>query len=305
MTFTGVPQALYGRAYALTLGPEHGGDGFRFGNLQGNQSALRIGFEVDKIAQGAANKGTVTLYNVNQAARTALVRGFRVVLEAGYLGLTERLLYGTVLKATSKREGPNIVTTLDVIDGLRAIMFAKLDKVWPPGTPLSQILQDIAEAMDVAPGVAVGIPNKVFARGHTCWGLCSEELTNLLEPYSIEWSVQNGKLNILPKGTDLGTAAIVINAQTGLLGIPSKNHMTTDFEALLNPKLVPGQLVQLQTKNVNTSGIFKIRSCKMIGDTHDQKWSVACQAVKIPQRAQVLSAAQGFQYGQAVVPGLL
>ena len=298
-------QYLYARAYRLTLGPASGGDGYTYGNTVNATSALRIAFEVDKAAVGAANKGTVDLFNVSQATRTALVRGYQVILDAGYQGLMERLLTGTILKATTRREGPDIVTTLDVIDGLKSCLYAVFDRTYPKNTRLAKILSDIAQAMDVKPGLVVGLPDKPFPRGFTVHGLCKETLETLLKPHGLEASVQNGKLNILPRGASLGSSAVVLSPQTGLLGIPSVALTAVEFEALLNPKLVPGQLVKLVTANPNTSGYFKIRSCKMSGDTHDAKWTVAAQAVRASNVVGELAPAQGFDYGQAVVEGLI
>ena len=159
--------------------------------------------------------------------------------------------------------------------------------------------------MDASPGVVVGIPDKRFARGYTVHGLCRNSLETLLKPYGLEASINNGKLNILPKSGSLGTSAIVLSPQTGLLGIPSVALTAVEFEALLNPRLVPGQIVKLVTANTNTSGYFKIRSCKMAGDTHDAKWTVTCQAVRSVGVVKELAPAQGFAYDQAVVPGLI
>lgn len=303
--FTGTRQYLYARAYSLTIGPKEGGQSFQYGNTIANTAALRIAFDVTKIAVGAANKGTVTLYNVSQDTRTALVRGYQVILEAGYQGLTERLLAGTVFKATTKREGPDIITTLDVIDGLKSLLYATFDRSYPKGTTLAKILADIAKAMDAQPGTVLGIPAKTFARGYHVHGLCRDALETLLKPYSLEASINNGKLNIIPRRASLGTTAIVLSPQTGLLGIPSVAQTAIEFEALLNPKLVPGQLVRLETANPNTSGFFKIRSCKMHGDTHAANWTVSCQGVRATNVRAALSPAQGFDYGQAVVPGLI
>lgn len=298
-------QYLYARAYQLTLGPQAGGQGLQYGNIAGTTSALRISFNIDKPAVGCPNKGTVTLYNLSQSNRTALVQGYRLTLDAGYQGMVERVLFGKVWKVTTKREGPDIATTLEVIDGLESLMYAVLDRPYPPGTTLAQVLADVAKAMQALPGVVLGLPAKTFPRGLTVHGLCRDTLRRLLQPLGLEASLSNGRLNILPKHAHLGSAAIVLSPRTGLLGVPNVSFTSTDFTALLNPKLVPGQLVQLVTANTNTSGFFKIRSAKLQGDTHAGNWQVSCQGVQLANALQDLKPARGFEYGQAVVPGLV
>jgi len=301
---TGTKQLLYGRAYDLKVGPATGGAGLRFGNTVQSPAALHITFEIQKIAQGAANKGTITLFNISQKLRTSLVRGYQLSLSAGYLGLMGLLIDGTVFKATSQRQGPDVITTLDIIDGLKALLYSPFDRPYPKGTHLSTILSDVAKAMDVLPGTIMGLPNKTFGRGFVAHGLCRDILETLLKPYGLEAQINNGKLNILPRAATLGTAAIVLSPQTGLLGVPSVGQTSVSFEAMLNPRLVPGQMVQLITANTNTTGFFKIRSSKMTGDTHGDKWAVACEGVRTTTVA-ASGVAQGFAFEQAVIPGLL
>lgn len=300
----GANQLLYGRAYDLKVGPAQGGQGLRFGNTQESRSALHVAFEITKIAQGAANKGTITLFNVNQKLRTSMVKGYQVALSAGYQGLIGQLISGTVFKATSARSGPDITTTLDVIDGLKALLYSPFNRTYARGTHLSQILSDVAQAMDILPGTVMGLPDKTFGRGYVAHGLCRDILETLIKPHGLEVQVNNGKLNIIPKNMTLGTSAIVLSPQAGLLGVPSVSQTSISFEAMLNPRLVPGQMVQLVTANANTTGYFKIRSCKMTGDTHADKWSVACEGVRA-SNVKALGAARGFAYDQAVVPGLI
>lgn len=302
--FTGTQQLLYGRAYDLKVGPATGGAGLRFGNTLQSPSALHLTFEITKIAQGAANKGTLTLYNINQKLRTSIVRGHQVSLSAGYMGLMGVLINGTVFKATSQRQGPDITTTLDLIDGLKALLYSPFDRPYPKGTHIAKVLEDVAQAMDVLPGTVMGLPNKRFGRGFVAHGLCRDILETLLKPYGLEAQVNNGKLNILPKSATLGTAAIVLSPKSGLLGVPSVAQTSVSFEAMLNPRLVPGQMVQLVTANPNTSGYFKIRSCKMTGDTHGDKWSVACEGVRTTTVAAT-GVAHGFAYDQAIIEGLI
>lgn len=302
-----VLQQLYGRAYSLTIAPNEGGIGFQYGNLDGDETAsnIRVQFEISKAAQGAANTGSVTLYNIRQERRTAIVRGTQVKLVAGYQGIPRTLMLGQVLTATSKRSGPDIITTLELLDGLKGNTYATIDMAFAADTHLYEILQAIAEKMNVEPGTVVGIPDVTFGRGYTAQGSCKDVLEDLLLPIGLEASIQNGELNILPRGNSLQRDAIVLSPSTGLLGIPSVALTSVDFEALLDPLLIPGQLVKLETANDKTSGFFKIRSCTMSGDTHDAKWSVACKGVVTAEKVVALKPAVGFKYGAAVLQGAL
>lgn len=291
---------LYWRSYAVEVARPEGGVAYTFGNKSGGGAALRIAFEIKKVAPGSANTGTLTLYNLNEDLRTLLRPGAHLRLWAGYRNFTELLFSGTAFQVATKRQGPDITTTIELLDGLDALLYASIDKNYPPNTSLATILEDIAEAMNVDPGVAYDIPNVQYPRGHSISGSCRDMLEMLLKPLGYEASVQNEKLNILKVGSPTTGTFIEVSSKTGLIGIPSKSLVAVEFEALLNPLLVPGTYVHLITKNANTTGMYTVRSCVMAGDSHDTKWSVTCEAVIANEIGKTLQVAKGFKYNTAV-----
>lgn len=298
-------QLLYNRAYGVALLSPSGGDAIQYGNITGMASALRVQLEIEKGQKDSPNKAKISLFNLSLNVREALGKGWLVRVKAGYQGLTETLFVGAAAKATSRREGPDIITDLECADGEKALLASVYHQAYPPGTTLPRILQDVAGAMDVDPGIALGIPKTVYTRGITVHGSCRDILTRLLRKEGVEFSVQNGRLNIIPLKHHNGRQALILSAKTGLIGVPSISGTDITFEALLNPRLVPGQLVRVDSKNQAISGYAKIRSTKVEADSHDAKWQVTCTCNKVLAPIQELTAAQGFNYGQAAVDGLL
>jgi hypothetical protein len=305
VSVSGGQQYLFARVYALTLVPPTGGEPAQFGNLAAGQSALRVAFEVNKGVKTNPNSAKITLYNLNRQARTALGAGYLVALQAGYDGLAEKIFIGTVSKVETARAGADITTTLEATDGQEALLAASFNRSYPSQTHLAQVLQDVGKAMSVDPGVVLGLPDETFPRGIALHGSCTAVLRKLCHKHGLEASVQNGKLNILPIRAHLGQAAIVLSSKTGMLGVPSATKEAVTFDALLNPKLVPGQLVQVVSANTAASGYYKIRTVKIAGDTHGDKWQANCECARLTETVQQLGPAQGFNYAQAVVPGLL
>jgi hypothetical protein len=301
----GTQQYLFGRAYAVALKAPDASLAAQFGNIVAGQSALRLSFEVVKTATDTPNTAKITLYNLNPAARSAVGAGYNVELRAGYDGLCEKVFIGVVSKATTARQGPDVTTTIEATDGQEGLLNARFNREYPANTQLASVLADIGEAMSCDPGVVLGLPQQAFTRGVTLSGSARDALKTLLARHGLEASIQNGKLNIVPKGAHLGTAAIVISAYTGMIGIPSATKDSVTFDSLLNPKLVPKQLVAVQSRNRFSSGFYAIRKAKLEGDTHDAKWQVNCECARLPAATQALSPAQGFLYQSAVVPGLL
>lgn len=332
-------QYLFRRAYALTIGQVGQAPALQYSNypkpgLENTvqpPTGLRIHFEIEKNAIGSPNKGKIEVYNLSIGSRQAIGKGTVLRLEAGYNGLTDLLFTGIVapLGLKTERKDSNIVTTMECGDGESAIMLNKLDKAYPGGTTLAQVIGDLAVAMSaagdgspqgVAAGIAVGIPDVTYGSGISIHGTCKDTLNKLLPPLGLRWSIQNGALTIVPLTAHNGSTAIIvasgvqsnpngpsffdINKATGLIGTPSRNAQYTEFTSLLNPKLVPNAPVQLISENTSLNGFYKIMQAKYEGDTHDNKWQVKCQCIPI-SAVQTLPPSQSFNYSPAVTSSVV
>lgn len=303
-------QYLFKRSYAVSIGPPNQTAALQYGTLGTNPAPLRVRFEIEKTVFGSSpNHSKIELFNLSTQSRQNFKKGYIVNLQGGYNGLVGTLFTGNVFITKSDRSGPDIITTLECLDGGASIVLARLDKSYPAGVTNIQILQDVATAMSVttdsnpgvSAGIVVGIPTQTFNKGFTATGPCKDTLDKLLKPQGLEWTVDNGNLNIIPKSAYDGNSAQVVSAETGMIGVPSQNEFFTQFTSLLNPKLVPGALVQLISENAALNGFYKIRKSKLEGDSHENKWQVSCEAVPMPNVVQVFPAAEGFNFNPAAL----
>lgn len=312
-------QYLFRRAYSLAIGPPHQTGALQYANFplvgvdnqQQKSSPLKIKFDINKNSVGSSNKSKIEIYNLSQESRNKINVGWVVRLQAGYNGLIDTIFFGSVAPngMKSERKEADIITTLECGDGESAIVMSRLDRAYPAGTTLAAILTDVAIAMNTVTaantqqvnfGIALGIPNIVMSRGFTATGACRDTLDKLLLPNGMRWSVQNGNLNIIPVNATNGQAAVLISSDTGMIGTPSKNQGYFEFTSLLNPKLVPGAVIQIQSENTSLNGFYKIVEAHYEGDSHDTKWQVVCKCINQPGVGIVLRAANGDNYSQAV-----
>lgn len=299
--------SFFGRAYQVTLQPlttKQGGlaTKYTYGSRTNTNEAIRCSFEVSKGLVSGANTAKVTLYNIAPIVRESLAMGWEVTIQAGYQGIFSILFRGIIQKTKSHRDGPDIVTDMECLDGGNVLNYMTVSKTYPKGTSWIAVVQDVASYFNVHVGTVLGLPKATFPRGITVHGQCSQIIQRLCHPYRLEFSIQDGLLTILPKDAHLGTMAIVLNKDTGLLGIPSVTLTGIEFEALLNPYLKAGQIVLLQSKNKLSDGYCKIRGVKFQGDTFGEKWTAACSAFAMPKGSvQTLKAAQGFNFETAVI----
>jgi len=90
--------------------------------------------------------------------------------------------------------------------------------------------------------------------------------------YGLEWSVQDGALQILERGTAIdGKTVVKLTPETGLKGSPSVDSKgVLQFECLLNPLLKPGCVVVVESMFVR--GGFRLTDVKHEGDTSGGDW---------------------------------
>lgn len=311
---------LFKRTWALAIGAPYQTAAVQYSNLpftppKGPEQAaspLRIKFDIQKTPFGSSpNHSKFEIYNMSPENRARIKKGNVVLLRAGYMGALDTIFVGNIslLGLKTQRHGADIVTTFEAGDGESAIVNARLDKSYPPGTPLYRVLQDLAGAMaqvttanpfGVNAGSAIGIPPETFGRGYTVSGECRRSLDKLLKPRGLRWHVQNGNLFIHPVGMTNGSSAVVVDQKHGMIGVPSQNSQYTEFISLLNPRLVPGGYVQLTSaESANLNGFYKIENSHFQGDTHDNKWQVSCQGVAQPS-VKALPIASGNDFSGAV-----
>ena len=310
-------QAQFWRSYQVSV--ECGeGQVKQWGNVGVGASNLRMAFTSKRVL-AADLGGTVMLTNLNPVSRRAIVAvpnetdgtpqagfhlGSRVTVRAGYNNNLSSLLVGHVRKCTSQRSGADIVTTLDLIGGAafgNQCMFKRTYAASPAmkgGAHLLQILQDITDTMSlnypggtvsVAKGVQVGIKDTTFPRGISFDHTCQDALRILLKPQGLDFAIENGQLRILPRGSYDNQSVVVLGTDTGLINTPTSSFRegrnVVNFQALLNPLLVPGRLVTFATDATSASmsagqlpGYYKIFESTHEGDSHGPNWSVSCEA---------------------------
>jgi hypothetical protein len=250
------------------------------------ESTLRFAFNVTKDAKATPNKATIKVWNMNPSHQQQLASlaptGVTVQLEAGYREGMSLVFLGTLNVCHTNREGPDLVTTLESGDGGKQIQQSRISASFAPGTSNQNVLKAVAFAVGVGPGnlneaAAMLGGASVFANGTVAFGSAADEMTRICRSLDLEWSVQNGKLQILPRGRALEGKAVRLSKDTGMLGEPSidpKGVLSVMSE--LQPDLFPGRLLVLDATRLK--GRFRIEQTVHSGDTRTtDPWQVAIQ----------------------------
>lgn len=246
-------------------------------------SELHAVFSVSKSLKAEPNSCTVQVWNLNKESRSRLStsKPVPVSIEAGYDGKNSLLYLGELRSSASEIQGPDIVSTFSSGDGDRALSVARLSIPLGPKTPNDQALLAIARTLGVGLGntaqKALSIAGKTaFPVPVTLNGSSKKLMTDFCRSAGLEWSIQNGKIQILDVGKSLDERPYVIDSESGLIGSPSVSYdpktKTTicKCETFMLPGLRPG--LRIMMNSVFVKGLYRIENIDHDGDTHGQQW---------------------------------
>jgi hypothetical protein len=275
-------ETLFDRRWAVTVGPPDG-DGKKW-------TDLRVTFHVEKSGSATPNKATVEIYNLKEESRKYITKRMAFILGGGYVGNATQLFSGAVELIDHEQHGPDWVTKLENHDGVHAYRGLVLSESFKPGTTETAVVDAIARKMGVKVGdlKGLGIRSKADGKvlrkgqwnhGRTLSGTARAELDALCRRAGARWSIQDGVLQVLRLGQSLDDEAVVVSPATGLVGSPKVTETGVKFTMLLTGKLVPGKLVQLDTRYIK--GNYVVENVVHTGDSHGHAWHTHIDAIHL------------------------
>lgn len=273
---------LFGRIVTLQVGDRQWSD-------------LRITFDVERTSRSKPNKAEIIIYGLSEESRLAISeRETSVRLVAGYSGTAGQILAGQLDAVQHERKGTDWQSQLFVADG-RTAWRAYTSTAWRSGTPWQDVVRSLATAMGLSIGPTALAAVTGSARGtYCCTGFAAREMDLLIADLGLQWSIQDGAVQIVAADKALSDGAILLSPESGLVGTPKQTdpkigrvgksktkskRSAIELDALLLPEYKPGRLIQVQSRTVN--GAYRIDSCKMKGDSHAGQLlaHLACSAV--------------------------
>lgn len=214
------------------------------------------------------NHAEIEIWNLSNKTAQRVQKEFsRVILQAGY----SQGAFGTIFEGTLKqikRGRLNATDTYLRLYAADADFLYNSHVIAPPGitvdrgsTQTDRIAALVDEARKNAgvqagpiqlAGGTGGIAPEELGRGKTMWGLSNHNLDVTSGPYN-QWSVQQGKLQVVDKKGYLPGEAVVLNAHSGLINVPEANQGGVFATCLLNPKIKVRGLVKINNAAINTS----------------------------------------------------
>lgn len=273
---------LFNRRVELTLARPQVGEYFKTQPNAVVITDLRVDFSITKTLGEKPNDCTVTVYNLSEQTRAEFIKKpLRIDLAAGYKddGVA-RLFTGDLRWAESKLDRVDWVTKLQMGDGDRAFNYAHISRSYRGGVALKTAVKDVAASMGLRVPKSLDDFKEMaqqFSGGLTLEGPSQAQLTKLLRARGMQWSIQDGSMQVLRVGDVRNNQAILVSQATGMVGTPDYGPPreqgkppTLSVKMLLYPGLVPGGKVQMDTLTIK--GLFKLEKVSHAGSTHTPDW---------------------------------
>lgn len=248
---------------------------------------LDMVFAIKKNLKPEPNTCDLKVYNLNPTNRSAIEQkgSAAVLIEAGYEQGTSILFLGDLRTSISVTAGEDIITALSCGDGEKKIRTSRINVAVKRQTKTTDVLKMVAKAIGVGDGnltdaikklTANGVAD-IFVEGTVISGSASREMTAICRSLDLIWSVQDGRLQILPRKQALDGEAILLSPQTGLVGSPTiDKDRVLSARMLLIPDVFPGRKMVLDSARLK--GQYRIEECAYSGDTSENDWYIDVKA---------------------------
>lgn len=273
--------ALFRRVVNVSIGPKTQDASTALAAIERglgiNASELDCVFKVKKNLKAEPNTCSIDIFNLSKASRALLETPKKLVLrlEAGYPDQVSQLYLGEIRYAQSSRSESNIITHIETGDSEKEIQTAHINLSIGPKVPAEVALTAIARELGIGLGnVNVAVAKlrakgtTPFGRGTLIFGGAARALDDFCRSADLEWSIQDGVLQILDRGKALEGQAVLLSPDTGLIGSPTIDHKgVVTFKALIQPDLRPGHKIAFDTLDFKISQGYRIQECEYTGDT--------------------------------------
>lgn len=273
-------------------------------------SDLHFKFEISASDVETPNTARIRVYNVSQQTlqyATAVEEFYGVVVQAGYESNNAQIFQGTIKQFRRGKEN-NTDSFLEIFaaDGDPNYNFGTLNKNVAGTIDQAQLFQEYLGGLNNKQKQQISADPQalqylqgtggILPRGKVLFGLARAYLRDQSRSTLSRWSVQNGKLTIVPLDSYLQSEAIVINSSTGMIGVPEATDQGIMVETLLNPQIQIGKTIRLNNADITTTiikeqffpgyndlnlvanvdtstdGLYRVIVAEHTGDTRGQEW---------------------------------
>lgn len=242
--------------------------------------AIRIDLDIEEDLQEAPGLATLSLHNLAPESRSWLVAGRLVLVEVGYgADDPQPLFLGRVESVRDTHEPPERVTVLECSGGGREFRRSRTSVLLRAGTRMDLAVEQVARPL-VQQGITLRreeltpLRARTLAQPLTLSGRTLDALRELVSLVGLTAGIQDQELRLLPRSaSDSGASPLVLlTPDSGLLGSPVRTDAGLEVLALLDPRLRPGRLVQVRSREID-GGVFRVERAQHRGSLWTDEWT--------------------------------
>jgi len=238
---------------------------------------FRVAFDGEKSIFAGLNKISIDVYNLSPKNRDRIFKDkenrkeyFQVILSVGYENTQNDIIFkGDIFQAYTEKKDNDYITKIICESGGFDYKNSFTSKTI---TNQSQVMDQLLNDMPNTQKGSIDINPVFIARAKVLVGATSDILQQEIG-LNQSWFIDDEKLFILKENQIIDSVAVVINADTGLLTVPTRANQLVEAQTIMNPAIRLGGLVQLvseESKNLN--GFYKVEVVKYKGDFRGNEW---------------------------------
>jgi hypothetical protein len=287
-------------------------------------SKLRIKFSIKKTDAETPNVAEIQVFNLEGDTSQRIQKEFTdIILQAGYEDNFGVIFRGNAKQVLRGREPNGVDSYLNIAasDGDAAYNFAVVNATLAAGARQSDQVNAALGPMGkmgVKAGYAPDLGRQALPRGKVMYGNSREYLRQTATNSDTAWSIQDGKVQFVPRTGLLPGQAVVLTSASGLIGTPEQTNDGIKIKCLINPQIKPGGVVAIrdseikaakatkffkvqdaandadrQPVKIDPDGLYKVLRCDYTGDTHGDEWYQELICVGIDDTAPVKKKVKG------------
>lgn len=267
-------------------------------------SEMHFTFKTRQADIQTPNSLLVRIYNLSRETTsrfTSTPEFKRVTLQAGYQhGAFGVLFDGSIVQCRQGREDPTTsfleILAADADYGLNfAVVNSSLEAGSKPADRLVVALHALS-SHGISRGHVADLPAEALPRGRVLFGMARDLVRRIAASAGMTYSVQDGRLQLLPLSGFLPGEAVEMTSATGMIGWPEQTESGIRLRSLINPAVRVGCKLRINNASVlqalggvsveaetafenlkaqvslNNDGVYRVYVIEHSGDTRGQDW---------------------------------
>jgi len=264
-------------------------------------SDMHIQFHVFSATTSTLKHADIVIWNLSKDKANALFKEFTTVkLSAGYEGSFGLIFSGeTAYVRIGKDDAVDSYVRITAQDADKSKNWSfsnfTLASGWTDDDLYKQLMNDFGD-FGLQQGYKPSFTGNPNPRALKVNGNTDDYMKGLAVRQNCDWFIEDGKVNLVPKGTYLPGTVEVLSSETGLIGVPEQTFNGIECMCLLRPSIKTGGRVRIQNSeiaqfgqqnvlqketglvvpslqgNATGAGIYKSLCVEHFGDTRGNDW---------------------------------